>query len=225
MTMNTHKIASLAFAGILGLNLNFGGAVRNFEKREVATGEGINARIETAVQKFKNSRAEFTGAVTLIGTNSVTVSENGQSVLVDIGPKTHIRRKFWGEGKLTEISVGDSVQVVGRWTSDAKTEITAVLIRDTSIQKRKGAFFGTVKSINGNTFVVTTIHRDDETVTIDSTTKIVNRKEGVLTSSDIKVGDRIRVKGMWDSANKTITEVVEIKDFSLPPKASPQPTP
>jgi hypothetical protein len=124
---------------------------------------------------------------------------------------------------LNEISVGDTVNVIGRWTSEDRTEINAVLVRDLSIQKRNGVFFGTVKTITDTGFVMTTIQRGDETVTLDSTSKLLNRKGQTITSSDIQVGNTIRLRGMWDSQAFTITEVAEVKDFSIP--VSPSPTP
>lgn len=81
---------------------------------------------------------------------------------------------------------------------------------------------------------MTTIHKDNETVTIGSA-KIIDREENTLTASQIKVGERVRVRGIWDAKNSTISNVIEIKDFSIPalptffgsptPSVSPTPTP
>lgn len=234
------KLASFAFVGLLGLNLtpritNIRLSDDSSEHVSTSTSspkpglrlrleDGIKNTIRTNVQKFKDTRGTLSGQVTAVGSTSITINSNGTSIQVDVDSNTHFRRKFWGNSSLSEISVGDSVQVVGKWTSDAKTEITAVLIRDTSIQKRFGVFFGTVKSLTSGGFVVTTIHRDDETVTF-GTAKIVDRKGGTLSQSDVKVGQKVRVRGMWDSNLKTITETTEVKDFSLPPFATPSPTP
>ena len=109
--------------------------------------------------------------------------------------------------------------MVGKWTSSADTEVTAVTVRDVSIQKRNGTFFGTITSLTSGGFVVNTIHRDSETVTLSSSTTIVGRGGATLSQSSIQVGDKIRVTGMWDSNLKTITEVSKVKDFSQPPKA------
>lgn len=176
--------------------------------------------------EFTNKRAELGNVqITAKDATSITVNDNGTSIKVDLQTDTHFRRKFWGDSNLNEISVGDSVTVVGRWTSELKTEIKAVLIRDLSIQKRFGTFFGTVKTITDTGFVMTTIQRGDETVTLDSTSKLVNRKGTAITASDIQVGQTIRVRGMWNSTAFTITEVTEVKDFSLPPFVSPTATP
>jgi hypothetical protein len=64
--------------------------------------------------------------------------------------------------------------------------------------------------------------RGTQTVTLGTDTKIVNRKEETLAQTEIAVGQRVRVRGLWDSVNKTITEVIKVKNFTLPlqPKAS-----
>jgi hypothetical protein len=185
---------------------------------------GLLKNIDLIKLEFTNKRAELGSVqVTAKDATSITVNDNGTSIKVDVQTNTHFRRKFWGASNLNEISVGDSVTVIGRWTSESKTEIKAVLIRDLSIQKRNGVFFGTVKTITDTGFVMTTIQRGDETVTLDSTSKLVNRKSVTITTSDIQVGQTIRVRGMWDSQAFTITEVTEVKDFSIPVVPSPTP--
>lgn len=174
---------------------------------------------------FTNKRGQLDNVkVTAKDAASITVDNGGVSVKVDIQANTHFRRKFWGASSLAEISVGDSVDVVGRWTSEDKTEIKAVLIRDLSVRKRFGVFFGTVKTITDTGFVMTTIQRGEETVTLDSA-KLIDRTGKTITAADIQVGQKVRVRGTWDSANFTITGVSEVKDFSLPPFASTSPTP
>ncbi|HUC95277.1 MAG TPA: DUF5666 domain-containing protein [Candidatus Saccharimonadales bacterium] len=176
--------------------------------------------------EFTNKRGELDNVkVTAKDASSITIDNGGVSVKVDVATNTHFRRKFWGSSDINEISVGDSVDVIGRWTNEGKTEINAVVIRDISIQKRFGEFFGTVKSITDTGFVMTTIQRGEETVTLDPTTKLINRKGQAIATSDIQVGQIIRVRGLWDSVNFTVTEVAEVKDFSLPPFATPAATP
>ncbi len=158
------------------------------------------------------------GQVTSVSGSALTVTKSGKTFTVNTDSNTKFRRHFWGNGSLSDISVNDKVNVWGSFTDDAKTTIQATMIRDLSVMKRKGTFFGTVKSVSTSGFVITTLNRGDQTVTVSGTTKFVNRKEQTISLSDIKTGDKIRVKGMWDKANSTITEVAQIKDFTLPTK-------
>lgn len=156
------------------------------------------------------------GEITAKTSNSLTVkTKDGKSYTVNIDSNTQLRRRFWGKATWEEISVGDMVNVIGQWTDDTHTAINAKLVRDASIQKRFGVFIGTVTNLSP--FTIET-KRGTETVTTDGSTKFVNRKEETIARADIKVGDKIRVRGLWDSKLNTITEVSKVKDYSLPLK-------
>ncbi len=161
------------------------------------------------------------GIVTVKSDFSLTVTKEGNTYTVNTDVNTRYRRRFGGESKLSEISVNDTVNILGKWQNEEKTQILATHIRDLSIQKRHATFFGTVKTKTDITLVLTTVNRGEQTVTIISSTKLVNRKMEEITMSDIQIGHRIRVKGIWDLTSKTVTETIQIKDFSIPVKPSP----
>lgn len=162
-------------------------------------------------------RASLVGAVVSSKTaTGLTVSKDGTTYTINITSSTQLRRRFWAKATLDEIQTGDTVNVHGKWTDDTKTAINAVLIRDVSIQKRFGAFVGTITSLTTDGWVMDTINRGNENVTVVSSTKYVDRQNVVITKSALKVGDRVRVKGLWDKTNSSITEVDHVKDYSLP---------
>jgi hypothetical protein len=177
---------------------------------------------------FVNRRAVLGSAkVTAVNGTTLTVTQGDKTYSVLTSADTKFKRKFWGESSLSEIAVGNVLNVVGKWNDEAKTEINALWIRNLSIQKRFGVFFGEVKSVSTDGFVMTTQKREDQTVTI-GTAKLVNRKGETIVLSDIAVGHKVRVKGMWDSVSHTITETAQVKDFNLPVvtvTATPTPTP
>lgn len=183
----------------------------NINKNIQLIGKNINKRVEVLNVKVISKDA-----------TSITVDSEGTSIKVTYDANTHFRRKFWGKSTFAETSIGDSVDVIGRWTNEEKTQIKAVLIRNLSIQKRYGVYFGTVKSTNDTGFVITTIRKGEETVTVDPSTKLIDRTEEAITISDIDIGHRIRVKGLWDAINFTIKDVKEIKDFNLPEIPKPE---
>lgn len=157
--------------------------------------------------------------------STLTCTNSGKTFTLLTDSHTQLRRRFWGKATLSEMQIGDTLNVIGRWTDDSHTTVSARLIRDISIQKRFGAFFGTVKSLTGTGWVMSTLRRGDQTVTVSGSTKFVNRKGQTISQADIQVGHRVRVKGLWDRNAHTITEVTHVKDFSLPPKPTPTPTP
>ncbi len=165
------------------------------------------------------------GVVTGISGTTLTVSANGVTYTVDTNSSTIFRRHFWGKSFFSDISVSDHVNIFGKFTDTTKTTILAQMVRDLSVMKRFGTFFGTIQSISGSTIFMQTLRRSSQTVTVSGSTKLINRKEQTIALTDIKVGQKIRVKGLWDQTNSTITQVKQIKDFSLPVVNTPTPTP
>lgn len=229
--MNKTKIIGLFSAGVIALTPLYDQPKINLvspSPTSVATSspllvKPINKEIGI-IKRFTNKRIDLMSVqVTAKDATSITVDNEGTLVKVIYDASTHLRRRFWGKSSIAEISIGDSIDVIGRWTNEEKTEIKAVLIRNLSVQKRYGAFFGTVKSMTDTGFVMETIHKGEETVVIDISTELINRMEQSINWKDIIAGHRVRVKGLWDSNNFTIKEVDQIKDFSLPMVSSPEP--
>lgn len=150
--------------------------------------------------------------------SSLTVNKDGKDYIVNITSNTKIVRRFFGKATLSEISVGDKINIIGNFTNDEKTVIEARLIRDLSITKRHAVFIGKVVSKTTDSFVIDPEKRDNQTVVFNSNTKFVNREQKTITFEDIKIGDRVRVKGVWDQSLNKITESLQVKDFSLPEK-------
>ena len=166
------------------------------------------------------------GTVAAISGSTLTVTKEGVPYMVNTDDKTNFRRRFGGKSTLSEILEGDTVNVLGKWQNEDKTQILATHVRDLSIQKRHATFFGTVKSKGDGALILTTLKRGDQTVTIDSSsTKLVNRKMEEIKMTDIQIGHRIRVKGIWDLTKKVVSEVTQIKDFRIPIQPSPTATP
>lgn len=119
---------------------------------------------------------------------------------------------------MIEFTEGDILSVRGKWLDEEKTTLEARVIRNLSIQKRKGTFWGTIKKIeaDGKTFTLTSANRGDQTVVTDASTKFIDRSAKPITSADLKEGHRVRVSGLWDNKLNKITEVSRIKDWSLP---------
>lgn len=210
-SMLKKQYLGLVFVGLIGFNLT------SLKLEKNATAPGIKKGIENRLEKAFGQRAKIVqGGLTKIEGVNLTISKDGNDYLVVTDSKTQFRRKFWGKSSLSEFSAGDEVSVIGRWNNEEKTEIKAVLVRNLSIQKRSGAFFGEVISVSENGFVIKALKRSDQVVTTQASTKFVNRKMEVITPGDIKVGDRVRIKGLWDKVGSTITQVVQVKDFSIP---------
>lgn len=151
---------------------------------------------------------------------TLVVTRDNKDYTINVDANTQLRRRFWGKATLSEFTVGDTLNVIGQWADDGHTTINAKLVRDASIQKRFGVFVGEVTSLTSGGWVISTVHRGSQTVTISGSTKLVNRKGEAIAQTDVKVGHKLRVRGLWDSKANTITEVTHVKDYSLPVKTT-----
>ena len=195
------------------------------QKVQVGSSEvGVSESVKERVRSFIGRRAAVgIGKVIAKEGTTLTVSRDDKTYSVVTNGKTRFRRRFWGKSSLDEISVNNMVHVIGKWQNEEKTQIKAVLIRNLSVQKRYGVFFGVVSSVADGSFVMQIARRGEVTVTVEEGTKIVNRKMEEIVLSDIQNGHRVRVKGTWDNQNKTITETSQVKDFNIPIISSPSP--
>jgi hypothetical protein len=176
---------------------------------------GFLDKVKNFMKKNLRFEARVKGEITIIGSNNFSLNGDDGTFQVNITDKTKMLRKFGGKSSLSEYSIGDEVVVFGKFTDDTKLIIDTKTVKNNSIQKRRGAFFGKVTVKNNDNFVMETAERGTQTVYF-GTAKIVDRKETVIALTDIKVGDRVRVKGVWDKTLSKISEVDQIKDFSIP---------
>lgn len=172
--------------------------------------------------RFVATSAHLTNAsVTAISETTLTVTKDGKPYTINTTAKTKFGRRFWGKSSLSEISVGDTVNIWGKWTDEGQTTIDTRLIRDLSIQKRQGVFIGTVQGKSDSGFTLQTKNRGVQTVTADKNTKYYNRMGRFITLNDINANDKVKVRGLWDNKLNTITQVLYVKDFSQPPPPTP----
>jgi len=170
--------------------------------------------------------------VSITGTSlSATDEENSKTYTILTGKfdrcTTKFIRKFGGKSDLSEYTAGDTINVVGYFTDDTKTTIQACVIRDMSIQKRRANFVGLVKVLTPNGFVMTTLSekRADQTVSLTDSSKLVNRKSQPIVRTDILVGHKVDVRGLWNTQNNTVTQTTEVRDLSLPTISTSSGTP
>ena len=176
-------------------------------------------------QNLENMRIHIREAkVESIVSDTLTVSKDGTTYTIMITSTTRLVRKYGAKADLSEFRTGDIVSVVGKFTDEAKTTIEARIVRNLTIQKRWGVFFGTVATADGmNQLTMTTAKRGAQAVIVDGNTKLVNRKMEVIGLTQILVGHKIRVKGVWDNQSNTIRETDQIKDYSIPARSTPTP--
>lgn len=143
----------------------------------------------------------LTGTVSGINGGTLTIVARGTTYKVDATNAKTVRR-FNASMKLSDIQIGDIVQVKG--VMQTSTSITATDVRDLSLQARHGQFNGTVQSISGTSFVITTEHKGTQTINTTSSTMYKHLGK-TAAFTDIAVGSRLRVYGVWNTTNKNVT--------------------
>ncbi|MFZ6035300.1 MAG: DUF5666 domain-containing protein [Patescibacteria group bacterium] len=191
--------------------------VRENVREEVKERKGnIFDKVKDFIKKKVRFDARITGTIATMSENSMTVTgEDGKTYTLSLTSDTKLVRRFGGKSEIGEFSVGNKVNVFGTFTDGSQTTIDVKMIRNVSIQKKWGVFFGKVASKSDDRFVIESSARGSQTV-FTSGAKFKMRNEKEMTYTELAVGNMVRVKGMWDRSSNEITEVNEVKDFSLP---------
>ena len=136
--------------------------------------EGIKQKLEG----IKSQAGKIAGGeITAISGTTLTVSKDGKIYTVNTDSNTHFQRHYWGKSSLDEFSVGNKVNVRGKFTDEAKTTILARMIRNLSIMKRHGVFHGDVTAKNSDNFVIDSKQRGSQTVFFTGSTKFIKRNK------------------------------------------------
>ncbi len=145
---------------------------------------------------------------------TLTLQVDTTTYTVNVTSATTLVRKFNGPSSLEEFGLLDDLKVRG--TLDGTT-ITATHIKNYSIQRKGGEFWGTILSIDATakSFVMKPKERSQQTVKTDVDTEIFQgNRAGEFT--DLAVGQSVKVIGLWrksqsiveaDRVNIKLTEI------------------
>ncbi|HBV58387.1 MAG TPA: hypothetical protein DEB73_03985 [Candidatus Magasanikbacteria bacterium] len=125
-------------------------------------------------------------------------------VTVHVTADTNIVRKYMGKADLSELAVGDKLMVVGKLQEDGS--VNANLVKDESIQVTFQARNGEVTSIDITTQTFN-IKNDNKEYKIFVTANTKFAKVGIKlpTFADLKVGDKVVVRGVIRQVRNEIT--------------------
>lgn len=140
------------------------------------------------------------------------IGKPGDTLLVDITKDTRLVRKYWGKCLLGEFSEGDKVIIVGR-LDDTTNHLVAELIKNNSIQRLGVARrLGMVVSVDTNANKIVAelpFTKKQYAIQLDDKTKVIRRGEGVISLTDVQVGDMMRTRGTLNRLQKkVVAEVV-----------------
>ena len=154
--------------------------------------------------------------------STIVYPEVGKNLTIKVLRKASMVRAYGAKMKVTEMSVGDELRVTAKFNKDGSLE--ARVIKDNSLhmlQNQKGA----VESVDaaGLSFVLKQPKRT-LTVKTDSKTKFHLRGSTSTSFADLKVGEKVMVKGILNSQLKVVyANAVTIlrPKVKLPPVPTP----
>ncbi|MBI5023200.1 MAG: hypothetical protein HZC05_03525 [Candidatus Magasanikbacteria bacterium] len=120
-------------------------------------------------------------------------------------------RKYMGKADLSELAIGDKLMVVGKLQEDGS--VNASLVKDESIQITFQARNGEVMSIDtaASTFVIKNDKKEFK-IFVTANTKFAKVGIKLPTFADLKVGDKVVVRGVIrQAANEITADSVVIK--------------
>jgi hypothetical protein len=168
------------------------------------------------------NRAEVVSILGAALPAEVIVSHEGREITLKLSQKTNILRKYGGKAALSELKEGDIVSARGTWEdNETKAILNVRVLRDLSLEKRQATFWGKVIALGQGSFTLETSKKGALTVKVGTSTKIVDRREKSVSLTDLAVGHRVRVTGLWDVTGKQMDPVRLIKDWSLGPNLTP----
>lgn len=164
-----------------------------------------NKLVQLAIQQVKKLNFEARLTATLkskTNNNLVVADQNGRDYQVVINSSTSFKPKYWGNITLDDFLPGDKVNVIGNWQGNT---VKAVLVRNLSNETRWGVFLGDIISVDKSSLVISNRNHGKLTVIFGNKTIPTN----------LNIGDRVRVKGIYNPKNAKITSIDEVKDFSI----------
>jgi len=164
-----------------------------------------------AQNRNRNRRVLTKALVTVIDGYNITATKNSEIYTID-ATNAKLHRRYNARAAFSEILAGDTIIV---WGTTDGTNITARKIQDLSIQKWKATFNGSITAIDreNNNFTLQTNSRGLQAVNVYDYTKFKYRNRTAKTFADLKIGDRIVAKGIWNRAHNLVynTTWVNIK--------------
>lgn len=200
-------------------------------------------RVKIKANANLRSLSQFTlatGELTAKTNNTLTIKLNhaipkgnrseqyrrGDTITVVLSAETIFSRNDFSKGTAAELTVGDIVQVFGRL--DAQGRLSALSVKDTSLQLTTQALVGTISALDPQARTITLVHRSGFshkwlplTVYVNDKTLIRDQNRQPITFADIQLNQEARVDGVLNTRNNTIV-ATRLKATVV---AAPQPLP
>lgn len=145
-----------------------------------------------------------TGIVASVSGNIVNITDASSTAYAVDAANAKLMRKFGGKMVITDVQIGDRLDVLGTTTGTTSNALSATIIRDESLQAVNGEFEGQITAVNGTSFTLLSMNRGSLTINTTASTSFAASGQAT-TSPVLAVGQRVHVAGVWDTANSNVT--------------------
>jgi hypothetical protein len=146
-------------------------------------------------------------------------------VTVAVSNETIITNNLFGKSSLSELTVGDNLQLFGRYDDGGVLHVLS--IKDNSIQLTSGPLTGSITALDPVAMTFTLSHRSGFsarrlplTVRLNDKTKIVSTDGKVLTFADLQLQQQVSVSGVLNTSAHTLI-ATEVKAKVVAPQPLP----
>lgn len=156
------------------------------------------------VISFAAAAKTLTGVVVGFNGNQIIFATTSAAKYTADPGSSQLLRKNGAPMQLSEILVGDKIEVQGTLWND--NSISPTSIRDLSLYAHTGTFTGKISAINtvDSSFIIDSKTYGSQTIHTNNFTSY--KKNGSMAAfKDLILGMTAQVKGMWDRSNVSIT--------------------
>jgi len=188
------------------------------DARQNADGSYTALRIEVETEHGGNDggngshSAELSGVIASATTTSITVTSNGNTVVVKITSATIIRR---GSTTLTtaDLKTGNHVEVKGVAASDGSVTATSIQVEDTAGDNHTETveYSGTVTAVS-STSVTVTSEGHAVAAAVTSVTTVTKSSHAAGSIADVNVGQRVEIHATRASDGTLTATQIAIED-------------
>lgn len=149
----------------------------------------------------KNINIELSGKITALTSNSLTI--NGLQIFVDTS--TILITQFNTKLNFSDLKVGDDIVV--KVTQSAGGQLTAVIIiLKPENNRQEIELEGKIQLVSSNSIMVL-----DVELFVDSSTIIVAHRRGIIHLGDLKVGDKVEVRGYLQQDSSYLAKYIKVE--------------
>ncbi len=137
-----------------------------------------------------------------MSSSTISYPESGKNITFKITGKTLLIKSYGGKMTVSEMSVGDELRIVGKFSKDGSLDVR--VIKDNSLHSLRSKK-GVVESIGTSTLSFV-LKQDNRTLIVktDATTKFSMRGNTSTSFDSLKVGSKVTVSGFVNTNTKTV---------------------